>query len=111
MTPKILEIFLPEEIAGEITKMLIGYALYMPSEEKDHDEKGLSTIFFLEQAIPADPGAFALYFKLLEKFLNHKVHSIPEQFKPFIKIRLAEIEEIYGRQLPTKYRPLVLKTI
>lgn len=105
LPPLMLQMLLLESTCDSISKMLMGYVLNMPMNEKFYDEKGEATLDFLEQALPTHAGAFAIYFRVLEKFAKHKTRNIPEGMRQFINENLNEIEKFYGERLPDKYRP------
>lgn len=51
------------------------------------------------------PGAFAAYFKLLDRFPATLVRNIPEGMMDYVAENLEEIEKYYEAPLPAKYKP------
>lgn len=100
-----LQILLPEGSCDTLTKMLIGYVLNMPHTDKMYYEKMNVVVEFLEQCLPEHPGAFAAYFRILDKFPATQVRKIPDMMLDFVDGYLEEIEKYYEGKLPDKYKP------
>ena len=77
----------------------------MPMNEPNYNEKLQATVEYLEECLTQHPGAFAAYFKLLDKFPATLVRHIPEGMMEFIGANIDEIEKYYGSPVPAKYKP------
>lgn len=106
----LLQINLPESSCDMLTKMLMGYVLYMPMNEKNYNEKLKVVIEFLEECLPSHAGAFATYFRILDKLPATLVRHVPEAFADFIELNIIEIEKYYEGTLPDKYKPKKILT-
>ena len=76
----------------------------MPHTDKMYYEKMTVVVEFLEQCLPTHPGAFAAYFRILDRFPATVVRVIPEMMLEFVEENIIEIEKFYEETLPTKYR-------
>lgn len=82
----------------------------MPMNEKIYYEKLQAVVEYLEQCLPAHPGAFAAYFQVLDKFPATMQRAIPEDMLNFVEANVAEIEKYYTTTLPAKYRAKTILT-
>lgn len=96
---------LKETTCDTLTKMMIAYVLHMPKGDSMYYEKIGVVVEFLEECLPAHPGAFAAYFKILDLMPATVKRSIPAAMFTFIEENLEEIEKYYEGKLPEKYRP------
>lgn len=85
--------------------MLIAHVLTMPKGGEHYFTCTDAVIEFLEECIPAHPGAFAAYFKVLDLMPATSKRKIPDELLRFTSENLEEIEKYYGSELPAKYRP------
>lgn len=106
----LLQVILPEGSWDNLTKMMIGYVLNMPMNEKNYYEKLQVVVELLEQCLPEHPGAFAAYFRILDKFPATAVRRMPEMMEDFVTANWDEIQKYYEGTLPEKYRPKVIIT-
>lgn len=77
----------------------------MPMNEPNYYEKIQVVVEFLEQCLPTHPGAFAAYFRVLDKLPLTKNFTLPEGMVSFVTENMLEIEKYYEGPLPDKYRP------
>lgn len=101
---------LKDSTCETLCKMLIAHVLSMPKGDKFYYEKINVVVEFLEECIPAHPGAFSAYFKILDLMPATAKRAIPEEMLRFVEENLEEIEKFYaegeiGKKLPEKYRP------
>jgi hypothetical protein len=106
----LLHLLLKDSTCETLCKMLIAHVLSMPKGDKFYYEKINVVIEFLEECIPAHPGAFSAYFKILDLMPATAKRAIPEEMLRFVEDNLEEIEKFYaegeiGKKLPEKYRP------
>lgn len=99
-----IQILLKDSTSDIITKMLFGYALHMPHNEKFYYEKLNAVLDYAEECLTMHPGAFAGYITLREKLPAAQNRTIPEPFKDYIEEKHEEIEKYYGNPVPQKYR-------
>lgn len=106
----LLHLMLKDSTCETLCKMLIAHVLSMPKGDKFYYEKINVVVEFLEECIPAHPGAFSAYFKILDLMPATAKRAIPEEMLRFVEENLEEIEKFYaegeiGKKLPEKYRP------
>lgn len=106
----LLQIMLQESTCDTLTKMLIAHVLTMPKGDKFYYEKINVVVEFLEQCLPAHPGAFSAYFKILDLMPETMNRKVPEEMMAYVEANLEEIEKFYANgdesiKLPAKYRP------
>jgi hypothetical protein len=105
-----LHLMLKESTCDTLCKMLIAHVLTMPKGDKFYYEKINVVVEFLEECIPAHPGAFSAYFKILDLMPATAKRKMPDEMLRFVEENLEEIEKFYadgeiGKKLPEKYRP------
>ena len=100
-----LHFMLNETTCDTLTKMLISYVLNMPKGDKMYYEKINVVVEFLEECLPAHPGAFAAYYKILDLMPATTQRKVPVELFDFTEKNLVEIEKYYEGPLPDKYRP------
>lgn len=100
-----LHFMLKETTCEMLTKMMIAYVLHMPKGDAHYYEKINTTVEFLEECLPAHPGAFSAYFKILDCMPATTTRKIPAEMMGFIEENKEEIEKYYGEPLPSKYLP------
>lgn len=102
---QLTQILLKDTSCDMLSKILIAHVLHMPKGGKNYYECVSVVIEFLEEAIPAHPGAFAMYFKILDLMPAPALRSIPDGMKAFVAENIEEIEKYFEGPIPEKYRP------
>lgn len=77
----------------------------MPKGGKNYYECVSVVVDFLEEGMPAHPGAFSAYYKILDLMPATTMRKVPEALADYTKTYLDEIEKYHGGEIPARYRP------